>query len=166
MPIWFILIYLFIYLYIYFYKKTSSDRIKKNQRKNNSGYISSRRQSAFTEAQCEHDHSNDIEFLRQAVAKTGDRQRTAQRKTQNVVPTGIALEELNRAYSKDGVNKKIKTLKQMEETLHKKHVKDGKNDATHILDRISKILFPLAFLIFNILYIIVVYMKQKKNWFW
>ena len=82
---------------------------------------------------------------------------------QSINPTGFIFEGMEKVFSskRHGILNKLKdTPRNVDKKLFEKQLK-RKREGIHILDKIARYLFPISFLIFNIIYFVYA-MEQKK----
>ncbi|XP_066936992.1 gamma-aminobutyric acid receptor subunit alpha-6-like isoform X2 [Clytia hemisphaerica] len=144
-------------------------------RKNNHGLSPrSRRQSAYSQTPCESDHVDDLNviFKRQlqqtdSTARVNDLQPQMNRRNPRsngmfLAPTGVALQELTKVHE---YTQKWKAKAGLKEKVHARlyeKQKFGKDDA-HVLDQLARVIFPVCFVLFNIIYGVAVYFHRQKD---
>ena len=114
---------------------------------------------------CNQDHDHDISMLGKRKAEINIGGDTKKRKVsvkRPVQPTGFALEELSRIHEEGLKSKRgLKPVKKVKHRLYEKH--KYRKDETHVLDRISRVAFPLTFVLFNGAYCITMFIRQRMN---
>lgn len=80
------------------------------------------------------------------------------RKPLGFAPTGLVLQELTRLHT-DAKKKSLKA--KMHERLYEKQ--QYNKDENHILDKISRYVFPVSFLLFNLVFVLSVFLQGQED---
>lgn len=83
---------------------------------------------------------------------------STRRKPLGLKPTGLIFQELTRLHT-DAKKKSLKT--KMHERLYEKQ--QYNKDENHILDKISRYVFPGSFLLFNLVFVLSVFLQGEKD---